>query len=415
MQDLFFHAGAALVMGLLIGLEREYSQHKHTGEPFAGVRTFPLFALAGYVGGLLAAEQDSPWMLVSILVIVGGLLVVSHTVSALHGKTGMTTEIAAVITTLVGALCFWDYLPLAAAVTVVVTVLLSLKPQMHSLVRNLTREDIFATLKFAIISVIVLPVLPDQTYGPLNVLNPYKIWLMVVFISGISFLGYVLIKILDPRQGIGLTGLLGGLASSTAVTMSFAQRSKGSDAPVRPLAMGIMLSWTVMFIRLAVVVGTLHSSLLNTLWLPLLVSFLVGAGYCAYLYVRGQSRESTAVNFSNPFELGPAIKFGLLYTLAGFVAKASQQYLGNAGVYLSSVVAGSTDVDAITLSLIDLTRTATAIDLTTASRGIILAAMANTIVKGGIVISAGSRQLRRILLPGLALLLISSIGAAFIF
>ena len=140
----------------------------------------------------------------------------------------MTTEVAAVITLTAGALCFWGELELAAALGVSTTVLLALKLQTRTLVRNITPGDVYATLTFAVIALVILPVLPRTGYGPppFDVLVPHKIWLMVIFISGISFLGYLLIKIVGARRGVGLTGLLGGLASSTAVTLSFAQRSK---------------------------------------------------------------------------------------------------------------------------------------------------------------------------------------------
>jgi uncharacterized membrane protein (DUF4010 family) len=287
---------------------------------------------------------------------------------------------------------------------------------MDIFVRRITREDIYATLKFAVITAIVLPVLPNRTFGPppLDVLNPYKIWLMVVFISGISFLGYVLVKVVGSRQGIGLTGLLGGLVSSTAVTLSFAQRSQRESELAKPFALAITVAWTVMFSRVLVEVAALNAALLRVLWVPMAASAAAGLLYCVYLYFAQRTEEEGEVAFSNPFELGPAVKFGLLYAVILLISKAAQMYLGNTGVYLSSIVAGLADVDAITLSMAELSGVAGGLDLSTAARAIVLAAMSNTAVKGGIVLTGGSLALRRALLPAFGMMLVTGIGLAFL-
>ncbi len=415
MQALFYRFGAALAIGLLIGLEREHAAARAQEKIFAGVRTFPLLSLAGCMTLLLSENLGSPLPFGVITAMVGILVAVTYAISARQGQIGMTTEIAAVVAYLLGALCYTEQFALAAALTVVTTVLLSLKLEMRALAAKLSQEDIYATLKFAVITAIVLPVLPNRTFGPLDVLNPYKIWLMVIFISGISFLGYLLIKIVGPRQGIGLTGLLGGLVSSTAVTLSFSQRSTREKALARPFAMAIMVAWTVMFARILVVVSALNRPLFGVLWLPLLIAGVVGLGYCGYLALAHRTRETGDVDFANPFELGPAVKFGLLYAAILLIAKAAQLYLGNTGVYLSSIVAGLTDVDAITLSLSQLSSGgASALDLVTAARGIVFACISNTAVKGGIVLASGSRELRRALLPGFVAMLGATLAVAFL-
>lgn len=415
MQALFYRFGAALAIGLLIGLEREHAAARAQEKIFAGVRTFPLLSLAGCMALLLSENLGSPLPFGIITALVGILVAVTYAISARQGQIGMTTEIAAVVAYLLGALCYTEQFALAAALTVVTMVLLSLKLEMRALAAKLSQEDIYATLKFAVITAIVLPVLPNRTFGPLDVLNPYKIWLMVIFISGISFLGYLLIKIVGPRQGIGLTGLLGGLVSSTAVTLSFSQRSTREKALARPFAMAIMVAWTVMFARILVVVSALNRPLFDVLWLPLLIAGVVGLGYCGYLALAQRTRETGDVDFANPFELGPAVKFGLLYAAILLIAKAAQLYLGNTGVYLSSIVAGLTDVDAITLSLSQLSSGgASALDLVTAARGIVFACISNTAVKGGIVLASGSRELRRALLPGFVAMLGATLAVAFL-
>lgn len=415
MTTLFYRFGAALAIGLLIGLEREHAASREQEKTSAGVRTFPLLSLAGCLAMLLSETLASPLAFVAVAALTGTLVALSYAVCARQGQIGMTTEVSAVLTFLLGAVCYSEQFALAAAITVVMMVLLSLKPEMRTLAKKLSQADIYATLKFAVITAIVLPVLPNRTFGPLDVLNPYKIWLMVIFISGISFLGYLLIKIVGPRQGIGLTGLLGGLASSTAVTLSFSQRSNREKALAKPFAMAIMIAWTVMFMRVLVVVSALNRPLLNVLWLPLGIAAVVGLGYCGYLFMAQRTRETGDVDFANPFELGPALRFGLAYAVILFVAKAAQVYLGEAGIYLSSVIAGLTDVDAITLSLAQLSGGSTgAIDLVTAARGIVFACISNTVVKGGMVLASGARELRRALLPGFLTMLGATLAVALL-
>jgi uncharacterized membrane protein (DUF4010 family) len=415
--DLFYRFGAALVIGILVGLQREYAYEEPTQELFAGVRTFALMGLSGCAAALLSDAMQSPLPLAVAGLTIGVLLIAAYFMEAAKGDLGQTTEVAAALTFTVGALCYWNYVALAVAVGVTMTVLLSIKPEMRTFIQHLTREDIYATLKFAVISAIVLPVLPNQAYGipPLDVLNPYKIWLMVVFISGISFSGYVLVKVVGARRGIGLTGLLGGIASSTAVTLSLSDRSKQNSALAKPFAFAIIVAWTVMFARVVVVVATLDRALARVLWLPMAISAVAGLIYGTYLYFTQYAGEKESISFSNPFELGPAIKFGIIYAVVLLLSKAAQVYFGNTGIYISSLVAGLADVDAIALSMVNLSSAGTSsIDIKVATRAIVLAALANTAFKGGFAIISGSRELRRTLLPGLGLMLVTGTVVAFL-
>jgi uncharacterized membrane protein (DUF4010 family) len=203
------------------------------------------------------------------------------------------------------------------------------------------------------------------------------------------------------------------MVSSTAVTLSFSERSRRDTELAKPFALAITVAWTVMFARVVIEVAALNLSLLRVLWLPMAASAAVGLIYCAYLYFRQRSDEEGEVSFSNPFELGPAVKFGLIYAAILVVSKAAQMYLPTAGVYLASIIAGLTDVDAITLSMAELSSTG-GLAQSTAARAIVLAAMSNTIVKGGIVLSSGSRTLRKALLPGFIAMLGLGIGVAFL-
>ena len=417
-HTLFYRFGVALFIGLLVGLQREFSydeEDKSGKKTFAGVRTFTLMGLVGATAAFLADLFDSPWVFVSIAVVLGMFIAIAYFVSAQRGESGLTTEVAAILIVLTGALAFWDEMALAVALAVVTTALLSLKKELHRFVERINREDVLATLKFAIITAIVLPVLPNQSFwpAPFDVLNPYKIWLMVVLISGISFLGFVLVKVVGSNRGVGLTGLLGGLVSSTAVTLSFSQRSQKNIQLAKPFALAITIAWTVMFVRVLIVVGALNIPLLRIVWLPITAAGVAGLLYGIYLYFAPRLDDNEDVAVSNPFELGPAITFGLLYGVILLVSRAAQLYFGDAGVYLSSIVSGVADVDAITLSMTELSNNGT-LDLITAARAITFAAMSNTVVKGGIVLSSGSPSLRRTFLPGFLLILVTGVSLAIL-
>lgn len=413
-HTLFYRFGVALFIGILVGLQREYTSDadetdQNRTEMFAGVRTFALMALVGCLAAMISDILQAPWVFVGIIVPLGVFIAIGYFVTAWHGSTGMTTEVAALATILSGALCYWNELMLAVALGVTVTVLLSVKVEMQRFVANLTRDDILAALKFAVITAIILPLLPNQDFGPppFDIFNPYQIWLFVVLISGISFLGYVLMKILDAGQGISLTGLLGGLASSTATTLSFAQRSHKNESLAGSFSLALMLAWIVMFGRALVEVATVNFALVSRIWLPMLVTAGAGLLYGIFLYVRGlDGEDQEEVTLTNPFELGPAITFALIYVAVLLISRAGQTYFGNTGVYVSSIIAGLADVDAIALSMADLSTQPGGVDHATASRAIMMAALANTFTKGGIVLFTGSPTLRRALLPGLLLMLV---------
>jgi len=407
---LLYRFGVALVLGLFMGLQREYAYRRQSsgvqeGELLAGARTFPIIALLGAAAALGGAELESAWPLAGAVIAVALLLAVGHFWQAREREMGLTTEMAALVAFFTGALCYWGHLRLAAALGVGTAVLLSLKVQTHTLAQKIDQEDVYATLKFAVITVIVLPLLPQQGYGPppFDVLVPYNVWLMVVLISGISFLGYVLIKVVGPRRAVGLTGILGGLASSTAVTLSVAERSRDTKGLDQPFALALLLAWTIMYGRVVVEVGVVHLPLLSSLWVPLAAVSAVSLLYCGYLYSQQPFEErEEPKTVQNPFRLAPAITFGALYAVILVASNGAQSYFGDAGVYLSSVVAGFADVDAIALSMTRLNASGE-LSAPTATRAIIIGAAANTVLKGGIVMLTGTRGLRRAVVPGIIL------------
>lgn len=414
--DLFYRFVAALVLGILIGLERENAAKDQGAKIFAGIRTFSLIALAGCTAALLSDVLSSPWPLVATIIAVGGVVVSAYVVLTRNGDFGSTSEVAALIALLLGALCYFEYLALAAALAVATTVLLSLKPAMHNFARHVSRDDVYATLKFAVITAIVLPLLPNRTFGPapFDALNPYRIWLMVVFISGISFTGYVLMHLVNVRNGIGLTGFLGGLVSSTALTLSFSQRSRRQSDLAQPFAIAITIAWAMMFLRVLIAVAVLNRSLLASMWLPLVASGSILLAYATFLYFRRVDTTAESVELANPFELGPALAFGALYAAILLVSRTAQLYLGDAGLYLSSIIAGLVDVNAITLSMAELSGHAGEIALNTAANAVILAVLSNTAAKALMVFVSGSPALRWAMTPSVVLGLITTAGVALL-
>jgi uncharacterized membrane protein (DUF4010 family) len=410
LSQLFQKCAVSVLVGALVGLEREYA-HGQKEQLFAGVRTFPLISLFGFVAALLAAHI-STWIFVAALLGFASLVIASYIFVARTGDIGATTEIAALLVFLFGALIYWDYIALAVALAVVVTLFLSMRVTLHTIVGKMVAEDIYATLKFAIITVIVLPLLPDRTFGPLDVLNPRHIWYMVILIAGISFAGYVLVKIFGSQKGIQITGLLGGMVSSTAVTLSFSRKSREAERLSRNFAAAIILASTIMYPRVLLEIVAVNQSLAQKMLLPIALLVVAGVTVSLFLWLRSRGEQVEEVKLKNPFELSSAIKFGLVFALILFVSKAAQVYLGSSGIYGASALAGLTDVDAVTLSMANLAKST--ISESVAATAILLAIISNTLVKGGITIALGSAALRRYTLPGFALVAVVGIAALLV-
>lgn len=406
--------GVAVGFGFILGLERERSQ---VGEKsFAGSRTFALIALIGAVSAFVHIQHQQAWMMMVGFLGVVSLVTVSYVFTTRQGHFGATTEVSALVTYLLGCLAGWGNLGLAAGVGVGTLLLLSIKAWSKGVARKIEAPDVEALLKFAVITVIVLPLLPNRAFGPvpLNVLNPYKIWLMVVLISGLNFLSYILVKVVGQERGVGITGILGGLVSSTAVTLGFSQRSRKEPEMAAALAQGILLAWTVMFLRVLIMVSIVSLPLGKRLGAGVGLMAGVSLALCGILFLKGRTGgKETAKSGSNPFELSEAVKFGLLFGVVTFVAKAAQVYLGAAGLYLAGALAGLTDVDAISLSMAEMVRGAPE-SVGPAAATILIAVMSNTVVKSGMALSMGSPELRRRMLPSAVLLLAAGIGAAFL-
>jgi uncharacterized membrane protein (DUF4010 family) len=395
----------AVLIGALIGLEREHSRPQ--GEKtFAGIRTFPLICILGFSAAMIASFT-SVWVYVFIFIGFALLISTSYVFSALEGRYGGTSEISTFLAFLLGSLVYWNYIILAAIIGVTIVLFLSLKIQLHTFVGKVSGEDIYATIKLAIITVIILPLLPDKTYGPFDILNPRLIWYMVIFISGISFVGYVFIKLLGKEKGLSITGLMGGLVSSTAVTFSLSKKSKDNQSLAGNCAIGILLASTVMYPRVFIVASVLNTSLALELLLPLAIFTITGLIVSKFMMGKVSTNKFEEIDIKNPFELKSALLFGLVFGLVIFISKAAEFYLGVEGVYAASAAAGITSVDAIVLTLANMAKHG--LSESAAVIGIIIALVSNTIVKGLITIFFGNKELSKYALKGLGVLAVVSI------
>ncbi len=406
----------ALAAGLLVGFEREGSVEpiKRATSFLGGARTYPLVALSGAVATLLVPALGA-WPLVLSFLALFSLVAISYARDVRHGDAGLTSETAFLLVFLLGCLAATRGLVgdanqkalLVLAIAVVATLLLSVKPKLHALVAHISRADIYATLKFLIVAVVVLPLLPNRAMGPLDALNPFAIGWMVVLIAGIGFVGYLATRILGPDRGVALTGLAGGLASSTAVTLSFAGRARAEPSLGRVCAPAVLLASTVMFPRLLVVVGLLYPPLVASLIVPFAAATLGGIVAGGLLFHGAARRTAGAeVRFENPFELISAAKWGLLFTVVIFAAKAASTYLGTGGTYLAGALVGGTNPDAIALSMAGLARTGQ-IALPVAANTVLIGAAANTLAKLGLAAAIGRGALARPLAPAIAFVLVA--------
>ncbi len=392
--------GVALLIGALIGIEREFVQQHAEQRSFAGIRTFSFIALFGALAAFISRSQGE---IVFIMAYGGYVLLVAGNRLAMvlrDRSEGMTTEIVALMTPLLGALVIWDHPEIAAALSVITALLLSLKFPLHNIARRMSIADLRATLQFGLLAVVVLPLLPNRALGPFGVLNPFRIWLLVVFVSGISFLGYLLMKLFGPERGTGLAGLFGGLVSSTAATVSFAGRSRNDPRLAAVSAIAIVLASTVMFPRMLIEVLVVNAQLFTTLWVPVTSMLAAGVVVAALLW---RGRPSAPEGTDNPIELGnplritSAIGFALLFAVVLVAVKAASESFGTVGLYLASGLSGLTGVDTITLSASGLAAQGE-IQPQAAAGAILLAALVNTAAKAALASFLDPTGLRRTML-----------------
>lgn len=377
----------ALGLGLIVGLQRERIR-----SPLAGFRTFPLVTLFGALSGLLA-EIYNGWLIAAGLLAVGIMIVIGNW-DQREREPGLTTEVSMLVMFSIGAFIISGPISIAVILGGTVAVLLHLKPQMHSLARRLEDPDFTAIMQFVLITLVILPILPSKQYGPYQVLNPYKIWLMVVLIVGISLGGYIVYKFFGQRAGTLAGGILGGLISSTATTVSYARRTSQSPEASSMAALVVMVASTIVFARVLILIGvsapTFLPHALPPIGIVLVALFLV----CLALWWLSSKENAALPEQGNPSELKAALVFAALYAVVLLAVAWAKANFGTQGLYLVAILSGLTDMDAITLSLSDMV-TRQQLEPDTGWRLVLVAAMSNLVFKTAIVLFLGSKHLLR--------------------
>jgi uncharacterized membrane protein (DUF4010 family) len=395
----------SLGIGLLIGLERERKP-----DAKAGLRTFALTAMLGCLAALLGEKSGSGWILA-----VGLLMMAAMMIAALardpqdDGDPGTTSVVALMVCYGLGALVWYGHATLAVMLAITTTVLLYFKGQLQNVTRSLTHKDLISILQFAVLSLVVLPILPNRDYGPYAALNPHQVWWMVVLISGLSLAGYAALRIVGNRHGAPLLGLFGGMVSSTATTLVFARNARDDANLAATATLVILIANLIVTVRLGFVAVLLAPTLLLPLTGVLGIGLLFGLVAVALKWrTLTGAGELPLPEVKNPTEIRTALAFGLLYGAVLLLAAWLQDVAGSQGLYLVAFASGFTDVDAIALSTLRLFNQQTlAAGPVVVAIG--LASLSNLIFKSSLVVAIGGRDLARRTLPGLA-----AIGVGFV-
>lgn len=385
---LFRQLGIALGLGLLVGLQRE-----HSASALAGIRTFPLITIFGALSALLA-QSFGGWIVAVGFVSLSVVIVIGNIAKFRAGPVdpGLTTEIAMLLMYGVGAYVVIGHEAIAIAIGAGAAVLLQYKGQLHGLSNKLGDEDLRAIMQFALISLVILPVLPDKTYGPYLVLNPRQIWWMVVLIVGLSLAGYIAYKFFGENAGVLLGGILGGVISSTATTVSYSRRAASAPEISRLAAIVIMTASTVVFARVLLEIAVVAPNFLLDAAPPIIAMLILFIVFSAIAWFRGREEQTSMPEQQNPSELRTALVFALLYAIVLVAVAAAKARFGDRGLYVVAGLSGLTDVDAITLSTAQLVNAGT-LDANQGWRIILLALVSNVLFKGATVLMIGHRYL----------------------
>ena len=381
----------SLAIGLLIGLERERKESAK-----AGLRTFALVSLFGTLIAMLTDKTGSPWLLIAGLLAVAAMIIAAYLDDPVkEDDPGTTTVIALLLSYGLGAMVWYGQAKLAVMLAIGITALLYFKPELRGFSQRMTRRDLVAVLQFSVLTFIVLPILPDQNFGPYHAFNPHHAWLMVVLISGISLTGYVALKIVGTRYGAPLLGFLGGLVSSTATTLVYAKNSKNNTAASNLAASVIVIASIVVVVRLMVLAAVLAKNTMPHLLAVLACGLIAGLMVALYNWRKmDKASELYVPETSNPAELHTAISFGLMYVAVLLGASWMVDMAGSQGLYAVALVSGLTDVDPITLSSLHLLNLGQ-LSETQAVNSIAIAFLANLAFKFGMVCFIGGWQLAR--------------------
>ena len=386
----------SLAIGLLIGLERERNPSAK-----AGLRTFALVALFGTLAAMLSGKSGTSWLLVAGLLIVGAMIIAAYFNSPSEEQDPGTTTVAALLLCYaLGALVWYEHARLAIMLAITTTTLLYFKPELRGMTQRLTRRDLVSILQFLVLTFIILPILPNQNYGPYGAFNPYQAWMMVVLISGLSLAGYVALHWADHRYGAPLLGFLGGLVSSTATTLAYARHGRDNESMVHLSASVILIASQVVLLRLLVISAVISPAVLPSLLLPM----GTGLAFGVIATLLGWKKLSSTADLpkpisTNPTEIPAALSFALIYVLVLLAAAWLSDIAGNRGLYTVAAISGLTDVDAITLSslrLLDLDK----LSGNDVAMSIAIAFLANMLLKFGLVLFIGGKKLAKHVVPG---------------
>lgn len=382
----FLVAGA---LGFVVGLERQVSGHGSEG--YAGARTFALYGMWGAAAGLMG-DRYGGLAVAAALLAVAALIIASYLAFLkVSGDLGTTSEAAALMVFAIGLLS-WEAMWVAAiGATVAVTALLRAKDALHAVAHRFSDEDVKNFLQFAVVTAVVLPLVPDQAIGRFEGFNPREVWLMVVFVSAIGLAGYVALRLFGSR-GLVLTGLLGGLVSSTAVTMSFSRMAKADRQPAGALAAGVLAACGLMFARVLIEAVVLAPALAASL-APWLLGAFVVVEAAALIWWRRSSRSSPPIGelvIRNPLTLTVALAFGAVYAAVAFASRAAIELVDESSLSIVGAVSGLNDVDAITLSMGNLVQAGLPIEHATAA--VLAAVTVNTLVKAVLAMTIGGRM-----------------------
>lgn len=400
----FQHLLVTAAIGLIIGLEREFNTHgerAHVG----GIRTFTLAAMLGYLSGTVAANSVL-WVIPFTILGFFLLLSVIYYYQVRQERYGLTSELSMLSTLLLGILVSQGYVQESLAVVVVMTALLSVKEQVHGIVKKITEEEMFAFIKFAVLALLILPILPDKSFGPEGLINSLELGWLVIIVLSISFTGYLLLKFVGQR-GILLTAIIGGLLSSTMVTWVFSERSREKPELSASYGAGIILASSVMFIRAFALAAVFYQPVARLLVIPLSVLLVLNL-LTAYRVYRLQQHngETPSLNPGNPLDIRNAVVFTLIYTGITFGMYYARQWSGQVGVYLSGAISGIADIDAITISSAKWASADTE-QTGFAASVIILAILSNTVFKAVLSYIRGSEALGKSVVTGFGIILIT--------
>ena len=397
--------GTALGLGLLVGLQREWVQNR-----VAGIRTFALLSLFGALCGLLGLVYGG-WVIAAALIAFVSVVIIGHLAEMKNKEpdSGLTTEMAMLVMFATGIITIHGHRLIAVVIAGSVMVLLQSKKPLHDMVRRIGEDDLREIARLVLLGLVILPALPNREMGYLDVLNPFAIWLMVVLIVGISLAAYLAGKFLSGTKGTALTGILGGLISSTATTASLARRSRDHGACGISLAAITLIASAIVFVRVIAEVAIAAPAHLQKMLPPLLAMMFWFGLVAAIAHRISEKLGKHVADESPPSELKSAVIFGLLYAVVLLVVAAAREHFGDSGLYIAAAISGLTDMDAITLSTSRLVSTAS-LDTSTAWRMIIVGGMANILFKAGLVLVLGARAFIKPVLLGMGIALLGGVA-----